>query len=120
MLRAAGNMRPMLSWNGGNGWQREHKLHWYASFTRLRLMCFFAAAAADCSSAPNCAALHRCACFDVANTCGPCLPGHMGDQTINGYGNTLCLGNWKHETLSQAWPGRVYFQTVNINNTLVL
>lgn len=56
------------------------------------LSLFCAALITDCSHAPNCTALHRAACFDVANTCGPCQPGFMGDQTFNGYGNTVCLG----------------------------
>ena len=40
---------------------------------------------------PDCGLLHRASCSDVANTCGPCLAGHMGDATFNGHGNTLCL-----------------------------
>ena len=37
---------------------------------------------------PFCAALQRRACYMRMNTCGPCMPGHVGRM---GYANTACI-----------------------------
>ena len=43
--------------------------------------------AVNCSSSPNCTALHRGFCFDTAHTCGSCKKGYIG---IHGSSNYPC------------------------------
>lgn len=42
----------------------------------------------DCSDSPNCASLNRFPCANVANTCGSCLSGFLGES---GESNQMCL-----------------------------
>ena len=44
--------------------------------------------AVDCSSSPNCTTYHRNACGKVANTCGACLSGYVGEI---GDSNSACV-----------------------------
>lgn len=44
-----------------------------------------------CSGAPDCAALNRHPCHDVANTCGVCFQRHLGEE---GNSNQSCFGRF--------------------------
>ena len=42
----------------------------------------------DCSTSPDCSKFHRAACSSVANTCGVCSDGYVGDR---GSANSACI-----------------------------
>jgi hypothetical protein len=56
----------------------------------------------DCSSAPNCSALHRESCGSLSNTCGACRSGYVSDGV--GDSNVACVAQSQSSAVEKSCP----------------